>query len=118
MPKRILIAEDDTHIRELLTMQAEMRGYEVTAVVDGLEYLVAVSKTDFDLIITDIMMPDLNGASATEIMKLQGCTVPVIALTALDVEAIRLIESKFEKVLHKPLDLRELFECVEVLLSK
>ena len=118
MPKRILIVEDDMYIREMLTVQAEMRGYEVTAVVDGLECLEAVSNHDFDLILTDILMPDLNGASATEIMKLQGSTVPVIALTALNLEAIRLIENKFVKVFHKPLDLGELFKYIEILLSK
>jgi CheY-like chemotaxis protein len=117
MSKRILIAEDDEYIRELLTMQAEKRGYEVTAVVDGLGYLVAVSKNNYDLILTDILMPELNGASATEIMKLQGCTVPVIALTALDAEGIKLIESKFERVFHKPLDLNELFKYVETWLG-
>jgi DNA-binding response OmpR family regulator len=118
MSKRILIAEDDVHIRELLTMQAKMRGYEVTAVNDSLEYLVAVSKTDFDLILTDIMMPDLNGASATEIMKLQGCAVPVIALTALTPEDIRLVKNKFDRVFHKPIDLADMFKHIEILLSK
>jgi CheY-like chemotaxis protein len=117
MSKHILIAEDDVHIRELLTIQAEMRGYEVTAVVDGLEYLIAVSKTDFDLILTDIMMPDLNGASATEIMKLRGCAVPVIALTALTPEDIQLVKNKFERVFHKPLDLADMFKYIETLLN-
>jgi len=118
MSKRILIAEDDADIRELLTIQAERRGYGVTAVGDGLEYLVAVSKNDFDLILTDIMMPELNGASATEIMKLQGRNVPVIALTALTPEDVRLVKNKFESVFHKPIDFNDLFNHVAILLSK
>ena len=118
MPKRILVVEDDPHLRELLTMQAEMRGYEVTSVVDGLEYLVAVSRDSFDLIITDILMPDLNGASATEIMRLKGCTVPVIALTALNSDDLRLVENKFVRVFHKPYNQSELFDYVETLLCK
>ena len=116
MPKRILIAEDHTPTRETLTLSATKEGYDVTAVADGLEYLAAVSKEDFDLIITDLMMPDLNGASATEIMKLKGDGTPVIAVTALSSHDVRHVRDNFTKIFHKPINSSELFEYIRTIL--
>src|ERR1035437_9728781 len=115
MPKRILIAEDDLGSREMITIHATMQGYEVVAVIYGLDLLTVSAYERFDLIITDLMMANLNGASATEIMKMQGNTVPVIALTALSPEDTHLVQDKFTKIYHKPCNYKELFEYVESL---
>lgn len=115
MPKRILIAEDDLEVKELLTMMATRFGYEVTSVTDGAELLAIVAEKRFDVIITDLIMPNLNGASAAEILKLQGNTTPVIALTALNRQDLALVTNKFIRVFHKPYDVRELFQYVDSL---
>ena len=81
MPKRILIAEDEQAAREIMTKLAKMQGYDVIAVENGVDLLTIASEEWFDVVITDLMMADLDGASATEIMKMQGSTTPVIALT-------------------------------------
>lgn len=117
MPKRILIAEDDQATREMLTTMAKMHGYDVVSVTNGVDLLYISAKEMFDLIITDLMMPDLNGASATEIMKLDGITTPVIALTGLNTEAIGPVQDKFTKVFQKPINISELFKYVESLLG-
>ena len=117
MPKRILIAEDDVRSRELITMHAKSYGYEVVAVADGVDLLAASINERFDLIITDLMMINLNGASATEILKMQGNTVPVIALTALSADEIHLVHDKFENVFHKPCNYKNLFSYVELLIG-
>ena len=118
MPKRILIAEDDVLTREMLTTFAEMRGYDVVAVSDGIDLLNLAEDEKFDLIITDLMMANLSGASASEMLKSQGDTTPVIALTALTPQDVRLIQEDFVKIYFKPCDFGELFEHVESLIGK
>ena len=118
MPKRILIAEDEPGSRELITIHARNHGYDVVTVTDGVDLLNTSANEHFDLIITDLMMPHLNGASATEIIKMQGKTVPVIALTALSPEDIHLVKNKFTKIFHKPCNCKDLFEYVELLIGK
>lgn len=115
MTKRILIAEDQMSTREALTELAKIRGYDVVAVADGLDMLTVAAKEKFDVIITDLIMRDLNGASATEIIKLLGNTTPVIALTGLSPQDIDLVPTKFTKIFHKPIDTNKLFEYVESL---
>jgi CheY-like chemotaxis protein len=117
MIKRILIAEDDATTREVLIKYAKLRGYDVVSVTNGVDLLTIATDEKFDLIITDLMMPDLNGASATEIMKLQGSTTPVIALTGLSLMDIGLVQDKFTKVYHKPIDINYLFKYVDSLLG-
>jgi two-component system capsular synthesis sensor histidine kinase RcsC len=118
MPKRILIAEDNQANRELITIHAKNNGYEVVAVTDGIDLLTASANERFDLIITDLKMDSLDGASATEIMKMQGNTVPIIALTAFSPNEMHLVEDKFTKVFHKPANYKKLFEYVESLIGK
>jgi CheY-like chemotaxis protein len=117
MSKRILIAEDQMVTRESLTKLATMRGYDIVAVTNGADLLTIVANEKFDLIITDLIMPDLNGAAAAEILKLQGSTTPVIALTGLSPQDIGLVKDKFTRVFHKPINnVNELFEYIESLL--
>ena len=118
MAKRILIAEDDPASRELIFVHARNQGYEVVAINDGVELLTVSANERFDLIITDLMMPNLNGVSATEIMNMLGNKTPVIALTALSPDDTHLFQDKFTKIFHKPCDYRELFEYVESLIGK
>lgn len=118
IPKRILIAEDDPSHREIIAKYAKRKGYDVVVVTDGVDLLKAYSKEHFDLIITDLNMPELNGASATEIMKMQGNLVPVIALTAHSPNDLKLVQSTFTKIFHKPCNYDELFGYVELLLEQ
>ena len=113
MAIRILIAEDDKTTRELLTRHAELRGYDVVSVTDGLGYIVAVSNETFDVVITDLMMPEINGASATDIMKLNGDRTPIIAITALSDTDVSHIQCKFSRVYHKPIEANEVFDYIE-----
>jgi CheY-like chemotaxis protein len=118
MPKRILIAEDNQEHREIITTFAKNQGYDVVAVIDGIDLLTASSNERFDLIITDLKMNNLDGASATEVMKMQGNTVPVIALTALSPNEINLVHDKFTKIYHKPCNYIDMFKYIESLIGK
>jgi len=118
MSKRILIAEDDQGHRDIITTFAMRQGYDVVVVTDGVDLLTTSANERFDLIITDMMMANLNGASATEILKMQGNTVPIIALTALSPKEIHLVKDNFTKIYHKPCNYKELFAYVESLIGK
>jgi DNA-binding response OmpR family regulator len=118
MAKRILIAEDNPAHSEIIFTFAKRQGYEVVVIDDGVELLTISTNERFDLIITDLMMPNLNGVSATDIMNMLGNTIPVIALTALSPEDTHLFQDKFTKIFHKPCNYSELFEYVESLIGK
>lgn len=118
MPKYMLIAEDEAASREMLTTYAKTKGYHVVAVTNGVDLVEAASQEDFDVVITDLMMPDLNGASASEILKFQGSEVPVIALTALAHQELDLVKDKFAKIYQKPVNYCELFDYVGQLLGE
>lgn len=117
MARRILIADDESATRELLASIAVMQGYDVCAVSDGVDLLTVAANERFDVIITDLMMPNLNGASAAEIMKIQGSTTPVIALTAVRRDQMTLAHDSFIRVYQKPCDINELFSYVDSLLG-
>lgn len=117
MSKRILIAEDQMITREALSKFAKARGYHVETVTNGVDLLDMVVNQEFDVVITDLIMPDLNGASATEIMRLQENNVPVIALTGLSAKDVGTVRQKFSRVFHKPVDTKELFDYVERVLE-
>ena len=116
MAIRILIAEDQMATREALAKLAKNRGYEVETVTNGEELLDIVSEERFDVVVTDIIMPDFNGAIATEIMRLQGSKTPVIAMTGLTPEEIDTVGTEFLRVFHKPINADELFDYIDSLL--
>jgi DNA-binding response OmpR family regulator len=115
--KRILIADDDSDFLQILSIKAIKEGYDVVGVQDGIELLHQFEHDKFDLVITDLMMSHLNGASAAEILKLHGCTVPILALTARNKNEIHSIADSFTKVFHKPCSFKELFDYVSSIIE-
>lgn len=82
-PARILVAEDDLALRNLLAMSLQARGYDVLAVPDGTQALEVFLREPVDLVILDIMMPGLSGLQVLEEIRRRS-DVPVIMLTALN----------------------------------
>jgi DNA-binding response OmpR family regulator len=117
MPKHILIAEDDCDAREALTRFAENEGYQVIAVADGAELLALADVGKFDLVITDLLMPDLNGVSANEIMKFKGDRTPIIAITGLSPQDTDHLKGNFNGIFYKPIDVNQLFGQIRILLE-
>jgi DNA-binding response OmpR family regulator len=117
MPKRILIAEDDETAREALADLARMQGYDVIAVANGVDLLSIAAAERFDIVITDLMMKDLDGVSAAKIMKMQGDTTPVIALTGVSADDVQIVQDSFTRIFSKPVDISRLFQYVETLIG-
>lgn len=81
---RILIAEDDAELRELFGQVLGKNGYETVGVSDGAQALEAIDNGFFDLIISDIMMPVMDGYALVRELREAGITIPVMMITAKD----------------------------------
>lgn len=81
--KSILIVEDDEDSRNLIVRILRNEGYHVNSSEDGADALFSLGKEEFDLIISDIQMPNLDGLTLIEMIKHKGIETPVIFLTSL-----------------------------------
>ena len=77
MQTTVLIVEDEESIRESLKLNLELEGYDVTTVADGLQALQQVKSAYYDLIILDIMLPEMDGIALCEAIRLQQNEVPI-----------------------------------------
>jgi DNA-binding NtrC family response regulator len=78
----ILLVDDDPEFRKAMKKMFEKSGYDVTVAADGQEGLDALSEKTFDLIISDLRMPNLNGMELMEELKRRKINLPVIFITA------------------------------------
>ena len=81
---KILIAEDDRELRQLFSHVLTKNGYSVRGVANGREALEALDKEYFDLIISDIMMPEVDGYELVKTLRSTGNNTPVMMITAKD----------------------------------
>lgn len=116
----ILLVEDEENLHEALRLNLELEGYEVTSVFDGLAALDAVRAEYFDLIILDVMLPELDGISVCENIRLQNNLVPILILSAKNSSADRVLGLKkgADDYLTKPFNLEELLLRVNKLIHK
>ncbi len=116
----ILLVEDEENLQEALKLNLELEGYEVTGVDDGAEALNAVQNEYFDLIILDVMLPELDGISVCENIRLQGNEIPILILSAKNSSADRVLGLKkgADDYLTKPFNLEELLLRVDKLIHK
>jgi signal transduction histidine kinase len=114
--KRILLADDNADMRDYLSQLLESQGYSVEAVADGEAALAAASKAAPDLILTDIMMPKLNGIQllkrVREAPELAGTPVVMLSARAGEEAKIEALEAIADDYLAKPFAARELLARV------
>lgn len=107
-PRRILVVEDNDANRVMLCRRLANRGYTTVEAANGREALAAVRAQPFDLVLCDIMMPELDGYEVLRALKADPATqaLPVIMISALDEMAgvVKCIEMGAEDYLHKPYD--------------
>lgn len=117
--EKILVVDDEEKIRAIIRKYGEFEGYEVTEACDGMEAIEICKKQDFDVMILDVMMPELDGFSTCrEIKKIKD--IPVIMLSARGEEYDRIhgFELGIDDYVVKPFSPKELMMRVKVVIGR
>jgi len=116
---RILVADDNRDLRELLLFQLAEIGFECTAVADGFEAVEAAERGGFDVVLLDMEMPRMDGWEAAHVLRARGFDRPVVALTAHESarEAERALSEGCDAVLRKPCSMESLYVALMPLLG-
>ena len=117
---KILIAEDDRELRQLFSHVLNRNGYTVTGVSNGQEALDALDKDFYDMIISDIMMPVMDGYELVRQLREVGNTTPVLMITAKDAfDDMRMgFQSGVDDYMVKPINVNEMVLRVQALLRR
>jgi DNA-binding response OmpR family regulator len=119
MAEKILVVEDEPSLQETLIYNLEKQGYRVEAAADGRAAIEAARRIAPDLIVLDIMLPELDGFEVCKILR-KEMTVPILMLTARDNEIDRVVglEVGADDYLTKPFSMRELMARVKAQLRR
>ena len=117
---RILLIEDEERIAELIKKSLEEQSYRVTVAWDGVTGKKLAMASDFDLIITDIILPGLNGIELCKQIRALKSGVPIIMLTALGTtdDKVDGLDAGADDYLVKPFDFRELLVRIRALMNR
>ncbi len=120
MAYRILLAEDEESLRELIELNLELEGYHVDSVLDGKAALEKTKQAHYNLAILDVMLPLLDGFAVCESIRLENQELPIIFLTAKNTSADRVLGLKLgaDDYLAKPFNLEELLLRVQALIKR
>ena len=117
---RILLVEDEEQIRKLIKMNLELEGFEVVSADNGKKALDIIDGQYFDLIILDIMLPEVNGLQICQKIRLNNSKVCIIIVSAKDTSQDRIMGLKYgaDDYLTKPFNVEELLLRVNNLLKR
>lgn len=116
----ILLVEDEENLQETLKLNFELEGYSVSSAFDGARALEMLKQEHFDLVILDVMLPELDGITVCENIRLTDFEIPILMLSARNQSADRVLGLKkgADDYLTKPFNLEELLLRVKILLDK
>ena len=116
----LLLIEDDTEAARFLVKGLRESGYSVDHAADGREGLFRATEGQFDLVITDRMLPHIDGLAIIELMRRKGLTTPVLVLSALGGvdDRVRGLKAGGDDYLTKPFAFAELLARIEALLRR
>jgi DNA-binding response OmpR family regulator len=119
MPTRILVVDDEPPIVDVLVYNLERANYEVLVARDGVEALAIARRERPDLIVLDLMLPELDGLEVCRALR-RECDVPIIMLTARDAEIDRVVglELGADDYVAKPFSVRELVARIRSVLRR
>lgn len=120
---RILLAEDDELLRETLRIALEKAGYDVVPASNGVAALNLLRQTEFNVIVTDVLMPEMDGLEVIQSLRKASSDVPIVAISGggrtrnMDMlEYAR--EFGADRILPKPLLPRDLIAAVKEVLAR
>lgn len=117
---RILIVDDEPNIRELLSTSLRFAGFGVRAVPNGAAAISAVIEEEPELIILDVMLPDMNGFSVTKRLRSSGFNAPILFLTAKDgvEDKVQGLTAGGDDYVTKPFSLDEIIARIKAILRR
>ena len=117
---RVLVVDDDPDVREAVETALELEGHRVTTATDGLAALKRLGQAEFDAMVLDVLMPNLDGLEVCRRLRASGNRTPILILTARDSEqdTIRGLDLGADDYLVKPFGLGELLSRVRALLRR
>ena len=112
--------EDEENLHEALKLNLELEGYSVTSAYDGAAAMKSLQAEYFDMLILDVMLPEMDGINVTETVRLNNNEVPILILSAKNSSADRVLGLKkgADDYLAKPFNLEELLLRVKKLIEK
>ena len=113
----VLLAEDDPALRRYLEVVLQRAGYKVASAADGLEAMKFLLNTSVDVVVTDAVMPNLDGYELCKFMRSSKhlCRLPIILLSALDPRNAVHESEQADVFLAKPVSPEDLLSCIEQL---
>jgi two-component system alkaline phosphatase synthesis response regulator PhoP len=120
MAVRIFLVEDEISIRDALKLNLELEGYEVVTTADGKRVLKMFKEQHFDIVLLDIMLPEVSGLELCEQIRLVNMDIPIIFLTAKDTTADKVtgLKKGADDYIVKPFNLEELLLRIQILLKR
>ena len=119
---RVLVVEDDQHIRELVILHLGLEGHTAVGIADGAEALARARAEPFDLLVLDLMLPGLDGVTLCRAVRRdsRNTDTPILMLTARREESDKVLglDSGADDYLVKPFGIRELVARVRALLRR
>jgi CheY-like chemotaxis protein len=115
IPKRILLADDNKTIRDMVSSFLKFLGYEVTLACNGIEALAAFLEHSFDLVLTDLEMPFMDGLRLAGHIKEKSSDTPVILLTGADSGTVleKMEKGPVDSVIFKPFRMKDLQRTIQ-----
>ena len=113
--RRILVAEDNKSIRDVVSMFLDFMGFEVALAGNGVEALSLFLKNSFDLVLTDLEMPIMDGWSLSHCIKERSPNTPVVLMTGADRETVwkKVERGSVDSVIFKPFMLEDFKKTVQ-----
>ena len=120
MPARILVAEDDSSVRTFVFKALSLRGHDVATVDDGVQALEALKKEAYQLLVTDIVMPGLDGIALALRVGRDYPDLPILLMTGYSAERQRAhnLDRLAIRFILKPFTLQQICDAVEETLSQ
>lgn len=116
---KLLVVDDEYRIRQIIKKYAEFEGYEVEEAVDGMQAIEFCRRQDFDLIIMDVMMPELDGFSACkEIRKFKSTPIIMLSARGEEYDKIHGFEIGSDDYVVKPFSPKELMMRVNAVIKR